>query len=327
VVALFVMPILIALLVAILISGIVFGLAARHGRLSEAVDVHADRAAVAEVAEKHGWIRQFLDDRRDASKATGLLLTIAVGAVALITVLIGSVLEMVQTHQGFARFDNSAARFGAHHATQETTRVLKAITQLGSTPVVIAIVIVIGLQQFITHRKKALPLFLATTVVLAVVLGNVIKTLVHRARPDVDRLVAAHGSSFPSGHTTAAAATYAALALLFGRNRSRKVQALLVGVAAAIAVAVAASRVLLGVHWLTDVIAGLLLGWGCFALVSIAFGGRVMHFGEPVENAQDAAEAADGSQPVSGGDEDWDTDPDPSMSRHHAAHHTGGKRA
>ena len=62
-------------------------------------------------------------------------------------------------------------------------------------------------------------------------------------------------------------------------------RALLVGAAGALAVAVAASRVLLDVHWLSDVIAGLLLGWAWFALCAIAFGGRRLHFGEPVEDA------------------------------------------
>jgi undecaprenyl-diphosphatase len=103
----------------------------------------------------------------------------------------------------------------------------------------------------------------------------------------VARLVEASGFSFPSGHTAASAAVYAAIALVVGRRRSRRTKAVLAGVAGGITVAVATSRVLLGAHWLTDVIAGAALGWACFALCSIAFGGRLLHFGEPVERAAD----------------------------------------
>ena len=60
-------------------------------------------------------------------------------------------------------------------------------------------------------------------------------------------------------------------------------RALLAGGAGAIAIAVAASRVLLDVHWLSDVVAGLMLGWAWFALCAIAFGGRRLHFAEPAE--------------------------------------------
>jgi undecaprenyl-diphosphatase len=45
---------------------------------------------------------------------------------------------------------------------------------------------------------------------------------------------------------------------------------------------VAASRALLGVHWLSDVIAGLAIGWGWFMIVAIIFGGRAQRLGDPV---------------------------------------------
>jgi membrane-associated phospholipid phosphatase len=93
---------------------------------------------------------------------------------------------------------------------------------------------------------------------------------------------------------------YAAIALLAGRHRSRRTKAALAGAAGGITVAVGASRVLLGAHWLTDVIAGAAVGWACFALSSIAFGGRLLHFGEPVEEASAAraAEARNTTTPV-----------------------------
>ena len=67
--------------------------------------------------------------------------------------------------------------------------------------------------------------------------------------------------------------------------------------AAGLAAAVAASRVLLDVHWLSDVLGGLALGWAWFAACSIAFGGRLLRFGAPVAAAQRAA-AAQGRDPA-----------------------------
>ena len=105
-------------------------------------------------------------------------------------------------------------------------------------------------------------------------------------RPDVDHLSGSSGSSFPSGHSAAAAAAWCALALVLspvaGRRRGRAIAA---AVATMVALAVAASRALLGVHWLTDVIAGLMVGWGWFFLSSLAFGGRLQRLGEPAARA------------------------------------------
>jgi membrane-associated phospholipid phosphatase len=68
-----------------------------------------------------------------------------------------------------------------------------------------------------------------------------------------------------------------------------------------VAVAVACSRVMLGVHWLSDVIAGLAFGWAWFAVCAIAFGGRFLNFGAPLKTATSVAasdEKASGSSPA-----------------------------
>ena len=124
--------------------------------------------------------------------------------------------------------------------------------------------------------------FAAVVIVGEKLIVNGMKWLVDRERPDVMWLVSWSGASFPSGHTAAAAA-----ALARGRADPRSgpvtphVRALLAAGAALISVAVAASRALLGVHWLTDVLAGLVIGWGWFLLVAIAFGGRAQRLGDP----------------------------------------------
>src|SRR5439155_9864173 len=85
---------------------------------------------------------------------------------------------------------------------------------------------------------------------MAVVIGGqealslTIKPIVDRVRPDLDPAAASLGPSFPSGHSMTAAAFYAAAALVLGRGRGRATRAVLAGLAAGIAVAVAASRVL-----------------------------------------------------------------------------------
>jgi membrane-associated phospholipid phosphatase len=279
------MPVLIAVAIAAAVVTVVLSLVARVGRRSDPADVRAGARDLVEQAHRHPVLRRFLLARRDATKATGWLLTVALGTIAGLTLVVGLVLEMVQTNQGFARWDNAAARWGAAHTTGATESVVRVITQLGSSPVVIAVSLVAALVEYRRVRTRAVPAFLATVVTSDLVINNLVKVAVGRERPNVARLVEASGFSFPSGHTASSAAAYAAMALLAGRRRSRGAKALLAGASGGITVAVGTSRVLLGAHWLTDVIAGAALGWACFALSSIAYGGRLMHFGEPVEQA------------------------------------------
>jgi undecaprenyl-diphosphatase len=280
-------PLLIAVAIAAVVVTAVLTLVARQGRRADPADVRAGADGLVGQAHRHPALRRFVLDRRDKTKATGLLLTVALGVITGLTLVVGLVLEMVQTREGFARWDDSAARWGAAHTTGAAESVLRIVTQLGSTTVVIVVCVVVSIVEYRRLPTPAVPAFIATVVVSQLALANLIKVAVGRERPHIARLVVASGFSFPSGHTTASAAVYAAIALVVGRHRSRPIKAILVGVAGGITIAVAMSRVLLGAHWLTDVMAGAALGWACFALSSIAFGGRLLHFGAPVEQAAD----------------------------------------
>jgi membrane-associated phospholipid phosphatase len=256
-------------------------------------DPAAPRARTKRVVEEvaaHSRLRALLRTRLDAAEITGLALTLALTIVLVGVIAIGSLLVMVQHNAGLARYDLSAARWGADHATPGSTRFLRDVSMFGGTPAMIVFALLAAGFETLRARSRAVVEFLVVVVGGQLILQNVTKLIVDRARPDIHRLTGFSGSSFPSGHATTTAATFAAIAFLVGRGRSRGTKALLAGAAAAIAVAVASTRVLLGVHWLTDVLAGLAMGWAWFAISSIAFGGRVLVFGRPAQVAERAAE-------------------------------------
>lgn len=217
---------------------------------------------------------------RPATK-TGLMLALVVLVVG--GVVLGMLGLLVRSSSSLLHVDRSIAPWGEQHMTELAQRVVDFVTSFGSTGVIVVATVAVFLVEIVRRPSRWLPLFLLTVTVGQTLLSTQIKDLVDRGRPTANPLAHTLGPSFPSGHTTGAAACFAAFALVLGRGRSRNAQAALAGGAVFIACAVAASRVLLGVHWLTDVIGGLALGWAWFALCSIAFGGRLLRFGAPVE--------------------------------------------
>jgi undecaprenyl-diphosphatase len=286
---------MIALLYVLLASALA-GLAAwagvRLGPRADPAGVASD-AIASKVARARG-LRGFLRSRLDPAVATGLALTAALMGLAVTGAIIGVVVYMVRARSGVVTIDERIARWAADHVQGAALQAMGSITWLGSTPVVVALAVATAAYGYWRWRRASICLFLTIVVGGQFLLMNLTKLAVGRARPDIQRLSEFSGSSFPSGHATAAAATFAAMALILGLARSAEVRALLMGGAAAIAVAVACSRVLLGVHWFSDVVAGLALGWSWFALCAVAFGGSLLRFGEPAQIATGSAAARPG---------------------------------
>jgi membrane-associated phospholipid phosphatase len=133
-------------------------------------------------------------------------------------------------------------------------------SRLGSTPVVFAAgAVAIALAA---RRCRTLALVMLVTIAARGPVEWLLKELVGRPRPSGDRLVVGTGFAYPSGHVLAAIATWGFVPLIAGLYVHRRwLWWTLTGLASSIIVFVAWSRVWLGVHWTSDVIGSLALGF------------------------------------------------------------------
>jgi membrane-associated phospholipid phosphatase len=229
--------------------------------------------------------RGFLRSRTDPATATGLALTLALAGIVLAGVVVGLFAWMIRRDVGFVNVDLAVERWAEAHATTFSDGVLEGITRLGDTNTIVVVGLAIAAYGVWRWRKPAVLVFVLSVVLGQILISNTIKVVIDRARPELRPRADFTGTSFPSGHTTAAAATYLAVALVLAIGTSPRARAALAGVAVAIGVAVGCTRVLLGVHWFSDVLAGLAIGWAWFGLCAVAVGGRLLRFGAPAKVA------------------------------------------
>jgi membrane-associated phospholipid phosphatase len=183
------------------------------------------------------------------------------------------------------------ANWGDWHASPFSTDGLNAITHLGQPVVIAGLAAVLAVVETVRTRSRWVVPFLFVVVAGNGILTTTVKHIADRVRPALNPIAETLGPSFPSGHSSWSAAFFAAAALLLSRGRGAHARAGIAGIAAGLAVMVAGSRVLLDVHWLSDVIAGLALGSAWFAICAIAFGGRLLRFGAAADEAARVAEA------------------------------------
>ena len=168
----------------------------------------------------------------------------------------------VAAGQPFGALDR-AVNTAAHHATVAHPALLAAartVTLLGDAAVLAPLVVLAVALLARTDRRRAVAVLTLTAG--AALVHSLLKVLVGRARPTfTDPLVHLASQAFPSGHATTSTVVYGTLLLLtvprIGPAAGRRL--LTLGVAVLVA-GVAASRVLLGAHWLTDVVGGRLRG-------------------------------------------------------------------
>lgn len=162
-------------------------------------------------------------------------------------------------------FDDNVSRWVADNVPGWVEQVARVVTSFGGAiggGIVTAVALVV-----LWRRRRADALFLAGAVAGITVLVPILKSVYERARPDLGTVIPLpHSYSFPSGHAATAIVLYGALGLILAERASSRLHAVewLVG-AALVALAVGTSRIVLNVHFVSDVAAGFAVGiaWLC----------------------------------------------------------------
>jgi undecaprenyl-diphosphatase len=180
--------------------------------------------------------------------------------LAVVTALIG-----IGVRAWAPGFDLQALQSIAASRSSALTSVAQVVSDAGS----FALLAPLSIAFLLLRRWKRPADDIALVVIAAgcAALPSVVKLIVARPRPTIEHLVHLSSLSFPSEHSTQAAGIYLTIAIMLSKGLGRGRRELVITLAVVIGLAVAWSRVYLGIHYPTDVIAGLLLGWSWALLV------------------------------------------------------------
>jgi undecaprenyl-diphosphatase len=190
---------------------------------------------------------------------------LAIGATALAgsVGVLAVATEDVTQHNGLSTSDAAHLRFFVAHRSDRLVQVAKVVTEAGAAPLLALSAILVAGVLWWRGARLVVALAPALALGLAGVAAGVAKQIVGRDRPPVGlRLLSETEPSFPSGHATDSAAFFLTLALVIAvfvlRRPLARVATVIVGVL--VPGAIGLSRLVLGVHWPSDVIAGWALG-------------------------------------------------------------------
>jgi membrane-associated phospholipid phosphatase len=198
-----------------------------------------------------------------------------------------------------AAFDRAIIDAIRAPAIRDVLSPLRAITELGSTGAVVAVAaIAFAFAAAIGPWRHGL--IAAITMLLASAVNSALKVAIRRERPDLlDPIVVERGFSFPSGHSALGMVAYGILAVLVSRSRlPQPWRTLFVVTLGALVALIGISRIWLGVHYPTDVLAG----WAAGGVIVLAFATITRQVSpEPAAGAVDADPAAQRSdRPAAG---------------------------
>ena len=198
--------------------------------------------------------------------------------LALSTLVLAFVLEVIAfahlvedylTGDPIVRWDVRLAAWLHEHASHPLVRVSEIVTY-GGNAIVLGVAVLGAALVLLRRGRMNDAALLVVAFGGAVVVNGALKLLFHRPRPEL-AFVHLDTYSFPSGHAAASAATFTAVAWLIGRRRTTSMRVVVAVAAAAAICVVGFSRLYLGAHYLSDVLAGITFGVGWATLCLIGY--------------------------------------------------------
>lgn len=262
------------LILAVLVVAVVMTARAvvrREGAVRTWARVQKERPALSRLLGRFERQLAYVARRLRPNAAFGLSLTAGLAGVAVVGWAFGLVVQDVISRKDLAGLDGTVYRFLLDHRTSALTTASRMVASLGGTVQLTALTLgLAGLVWWRTRRARdlVLPLLAAGGSWLLV---EVIKVAVHRSPPPVaDMLAATPGFAFPSGQSTRSVACLLTVAFVAsGALTSWRSKVVAVTAALSLAILVGLARLVLAVHWLTDVLGGWALGTLWFAVVVV----------------------------------------------------------
>jgi membrane-associated phospholipid phosphatase len=196
-----------------------------------------------------------------AGEYLGLHLTIGLVLSLGALWLFGGIAEDVIHHDPITQFDVTVANLLHQHATATTTELAKGITRLGS-PVTIGVWGLLVAVILLTRKDYLTAGGWVAALLGGGLLDGLLKQIFQRPRPTWDApIITAQGFSFPSGHAMGSLVAYGMLAYVAGLALDRTWERVaLAGCTLALVLLIGLSRMYLGVHYFSDVVAGYAAG-------------------------------------------------------------------
>ncbi len=218
-----------------------------------------DNPDVKKFITKHSSFFKFIKERLNKNKFWGLPMTLLIVSFIYTLSLFGGIVKDIITSGIIVSVDTRVMNLLVLFRNSDLTQFFLWITLLGKWQIVLSFVVVVISILWMWHKRLyILPLLL--TIAGAEIFTTISKIIFHRPRPEL-AIYVEHSFSFPSGHATIAVAFYGFLTYILIRNFVRwkiKVNVFFAGLA--IILLIGFSRLYLGVHYVSDVWGGYLVG-------------------------------------------------------------------